>query len=69
MKINIEFEIEPVSKNGEVSELQVKANLIRTLQLLMINDHQFGTDYCELWVQIDKDREIYNLYKIILKDQ
>jgi DNA-binding MltR family transcriptional regulator len=69
MKFNIEFEIEPVSKNGYVSETQIKANLIQALQDIMKNDHQHGTDFCELWVQLDKDREIYNLYKIILKNQ
>ena len=69
MKFNIEFELEPVWKDGEVSELQIKANLIQALQDMMRNDHQHGTDFCELWVQLDKDREINNLYKIILKDQ
>lgn len=69
MKFNIEFELEPVCNDGEVSELQIKANLVQTLQVLMRNDRQSGTDYCELWVQLDKDKEIYNLYKIILKNQ
>ena len=69
MRFNIEFELEPVTEYGIISDVQLKANLINTLQILMRNDHQHGTDYCELWAQVEKDREVYNLYKIILKDQ
>lgn len=66
MKINIEFELEEINRQGNMTEPELKEQLIGYIDSLLIHDRDFNDDTSVLWA-IDNKGYVHT-FKISIID-